>query len=136
MYYEYLMLRRAGLCSDEELLEALRKNIQGFEDKPGRLYQTLLQASYETWSDGPFGRTGDEVNKTISYYDKGPIVGWMFDLHIRYLTGNKKLLDDVMRTLYRNTTSNSNGDLRSRNFRKVCEEHRGNQSGRTVSLRR
>ncbi len=125
VYYEYLMLRRAGLCSDEELLEALRKNIQGFEDKPGRLYQTLLQASYETWSDGPFGRTGDEVNKTISYYDKGPIVGWMFDLHIRYLTGNKKSLDDVMRTLYQEYYLKQQRGFTEQEFRKVCEDIAG-----------
>jgi predicted metalloprotease with PDZ domain len=61
----------------------------------------LEQASYETWSDGPFGRTGDEVNKTISYYDKGPAVGLLFDFKIREVTNNKKSLDDVMRFLYK-----------------------------------
>ncbi|HEU4861049.1 MAG TPA: hypothetical protein VFT15_14480, partial [Chitinophagaceae bacterium] len=75
VYYEYLVVRRAGVSTDAELLNALRGNIIAFENKPGKRYQTLEQASYETWSDGPFGRTGDEVNKTISYYDKGPVVG-------------------------------------------------------------
>lgn len=100
VYYEYLVVKRAGISTDEELFEALRRNIAAVENKPGRLYQTLEQASYDTWSDGPFGRTGDEVNKTISYYDKGPAVGLLFDLKIRQVTGNKKSLDDVMRLLY------------------------------------
>ena len=101
VYYEYMMVKRAGISTDEELLNAFRGNIVAFENKPGRHYQTLEQASYETWSDGPFGRTGDEVNKTISYYDKGPAVGLLFDFKIRQSTKNKKSLDDVMRFLYK-----------------------------------
>lgn len=101
VYYEYIVVRRAGVSTDAELLKAFRSNIVAFENKPGRLYQTLEQASYETWSDGPFGRTGDEVNKTISYYDKGPAVGLLFDFKIRQVTANRKSLDDVMRFLYK-----------------------------------
>ena len=101
VYYEYMVVRRAGISTDEELLNAFRGNMVAFENKPGKRYQTLEQASYETWSDGPFGRTGDEVNKTISYYDKGPVVGMLFDFKIRQVTKNKKSLDDVMRFLYK-----------------------------------
>jgi len=101
VYYEYMVVKRAGLTTDAELFNAFRGNMMAFENKPGRLYQTLEQASYETWSDGPFGRTGDEVNKTISYYDKGPAVGLLFDFKIRQVTNNKRSLDDVMRFLYK-----------------------------------
>jgi len=101
VYYEYMVVRRAGVSTDAELLNAFRGNIVAFENKPGKKYQTLEQASYETWSDGPFGRTGDEVNKTISYYDKGPAVGLLFDFKIRQATNNKRSLDDVMRYLYK-----------------------------------
>ena len=100
VYYEYLIVRRAGLCTNEELLDALRKNISAFENKTGKKYQTLAQASWETWNDGPFGRVNDVINKTISYYDKGPAVAMLFDFKIRQLTSNKKSLDDVMRLLY------------------------------------
>ncbi len=101
VYYEYMMVKRAGISTDEETLNAFRNNILAYESKPGRLYQTLEQASYETWSDGPFGKTGEDVNKTISYYDKGPVVGMLFDFKIREATQNKKSLDDVMRFLYK-----------------------------------
>jgi len=101
VYYEYMVVKRAGITNEQELLNAFRGNIVAFENKPGKRYQTLEQASYETWSDGPFGRTGDEVNKTISYYDKGPAVGLLFDFKIRQATNNKKSLDDVMRFLYK-----------------------------------
>ena len=101
VYYEYLIVKRADISTDAELFNSFRENMIAFENKSGKLYQTLEQASNETWSDGPFGRTGDEIDKTISYYDKGPAVGLVFDLKIRQLTKNKKSLDDVMRFLYK-----------------------------------
>lgn len=100
VYYEYLAVKRAGLATDEEVYNEFTGNLRNYENKPGRLFQSLVQSSYETWSDGPFGRTGDEINKTISYYDKGPVIGLLFDFRIRTLTDNKKSLDDVMRVLY------------------------------------
>ncbi|WP_315822435.1 hypothetical protein [Paraflavitalea speifideaquila] len=101
VYYEYLVVKRAGLSTEEILLNAFTGNIKAFEKGIGKRYQSLQQASYETWSDGPFGRKDDKENKTISYYDKGPVVGMLFDFAIRHKTNNKKSLDDVMRTLYK-----------------------------------
>ena len=101
VYYEYMLLKRSGLMTEDDFLKALHNNMMAYEGKPGRLYQTLTEASYNTWSDGPFGRTGDDVNKTISYYEKGPVVGAMLDLAIRHATKNKRSLDDVMRSLYK-----------------------------------
>jgi len=100
VYYEGVILKEAGLITKDQMLDFYKKFIFNVENKPGRLFQTLAESSAETWSDGPFGRTGDDVNKTISYYQKGPIVGLLFDFAIRHETQNKKSLDDVMRKLY------------------------------------
>jgi len=100
VYYEPVIMRESGLMTTEQMLDFFHRHIINVENKPGHLFQTLVQASAETWSDGPFGRTGDEVNKTISYYQKGPIVGLLFDFAIRHETQNRKSLDDVMRQLY------------------------------------
>lgn len=100
VYYEYLVVKRAGLSTEEQLFKNLTNNILAYESKPGKLYQSLVQASYNTWSDGPFGRNEDEENKTISYYDKGPVVGMLLDFEIRNATNNQKSLDDVMRKMY------------------------------------
>ncbi len=100
VYYENMVLKRAGIITNDELLGLFHGNMMAFENKPGKLFQTLAQSSYETWSDGPFGRAGDEVNKTISYYDKGPVVGVLLDFAIQHETKNRKSLDDVMRLLY------------------------------------
>jgi predicted metalloprotease with PDZ domain len=125
VYYEYMLVRRAGLCSDEELLKAFSNNIRAFEDKPGRLHQTLLQASTETWSDGPNGRVDDEVNNTISYYEKGPVVGLLLDFRIREASQNKHSLDDVMRYLYQEYYQKLQRGFTEEEFRQVCEKMAG-----------
>ncbi|SFD77074.1 Predicted metalloprotease, contains C-terminal PDZ domain [Chitinophaga sp. CF118] len=125
VYYEYLILRRAGLTTGEECLQQLRSNLLAYETKPGRLYQSLTQASLDTWSDGPFGRTGDSINKTISYYDKGPILALLLDLKIRHETGNRKSLDDVMRTLYQRYYKQLQRGFTEKEFQQVCEQTAG-----------
>ncbi|MCF0053186.1 M61 family peptidase [Dyadobacter sp. LJ53] len=101
VYYEPIIMKEAGLITTEKMLESYRSHIAEVENKPGRLHQSLAQASAQTWSDGPFGRTGEGADQTISVYRKGPIVGLLFDFAIRHETQNKKSLDDVMRKLYK-----------------------------------
>ena len=125
VYYEYMLVRRAGLMSGEDLLEHFQSDITAYENKPGHLYQSLAQSSYETWSDGPFGRTGDSVNKTISYYQKGPAIGLLLDMAIRHSTGNRKTLDDVMRTVYRVYYKEKKRGFTDAEFRKTCESIAG-----------
>ncbi|MDQ1087760.1 putative metalloprotease with PDZ domain [Siphonobacter sp. SORGH_AS 1065] len=125
VYYEYLAVKRAGLMTDEELMKAFQKEIQSYENKPGHLFQSATQSSYETWEDGPFGRTGDEVNKTISYYNKGPVLGAMLDFAIRHETHNKKSLDDVMRLLYQQYYQKKQRGFTEDEFRKGCERIAG-----------
>ncbi|WP_276501972.1 M61 family metallopeptidase [Terrimonas pollutisoli] len=124
-YYDELLLRRAGLTSEEDLLKAYRSSLSAYENKPGHLFQSVTQASFDTWSDGPFGRTGDDVNKTISYYDKGPVLGLLLDFKIRHETKNKKSLDDVMRTLYKNFYQQKKRGYTETEFRSTCESIAG-----------
>lgn len=129
VYYEYLILHRAGLMTDDELLTALRTNLAAYENKPGRLFQSATQASYETWEDGPFGRTGDEAYKTISYYEKGPVLGMLLDFKIRHETKNKKSLDDVMQALYQEYYQKKKRGFTDQEFRQVCEKTAGMSLG-------
>jgi predicted metalloprotease with PDZ domain len=125
VYYEYLIVRHAGLTNDEDVLKAFAVNIANYENKPGHLFQSATQASYETWSDGPFGRTGDEVNKTISYYDKGPVLGLLLDFKIRHETKNKQSLDDVMRFLYKKYYQTKKRGFTEVEFQTECEKIAG-----------
>ena len=121
VYYEYLVVKRAGLSDEKTLFKNLEGNINAFEDNPGRFYQSLTQASYETWSDGPFGKQGKAAGQSISYYDKGPIVGWILDLAIRHSTENKKSLDDVMRQLYWQYYKKEHRGFTDAEFQQACE---------------
>ena len=125
VYYEYLILRRAGLMTTDDVFNALKTTLSAYENKPGHLFQSATQASYETWSDGPFGRTGDDAYKTISYYDKGAMLGLLLDLAIRHETTNKKSLDDVMRRLYREYYQTKKRGFTDKEFQTVCEETAG-----------
>lgn len=125
VYYEYIILKRAGFTTSDELLEIFRESIEEYENKPGRYFQTPAEASYNTWSDGPFGRTGDEVNKTISPYDKGPALGLLLDFKIRHETKNKKSLDDLMRLLYNKYYKQKGRGFTEDEFRGECEKIAG-----------
>lgn len=121
VYYEYLAVMRAGLIDEQTLLKDFEGNMNAHENNPGRLYQSLAQASYETWSDGPFGKQGADANKSISYYDKGPLVGLLLDFTIRNSTNNSKSLDDVMRLLYWQYYKGQSRGFTDAEFQLACE---------------
>jgi predicted metalloprotease with PDZ domain len=125
VYYEYLLVKRAGLSTADELFHAFQSNIAAYENTPGHLYQSLTEASYTTWSDGPFGNSSGSLDKTISYYDKGPVVALLLDFAIRHDTRNQRSLDDVMRLLYTRYYQQQHRGFTDQEFRQACESVAG-----------
>lgn len=121
VYYEYLIVKRAGLADKNALISFLEKNINTVENDAGRKHQSLAQSSYYTWEDGPFGNPGSTEDRTISYYDKGPVVGLLLDFAIRNATENRKSLDDVMRLVYNQYYKKLNRGFTDAEFQQVCE---------------
>lgn len=98
-YYDNLFVVRAGLCTPNDYLERLSKEIQTVENAPGRLVQNLEDSSFDTWIK--FYRPDENANNSrISYYVKGSLVGLLLDTEIRMATDNQKSLDDCMRLLW------------------------------------
>ena len=98
-YYADLTLRRAGLISESEFLNATARAFQTLQNTPGRMEQSLEESSFDTWIK--FYRPDENtINSQVSYYDKGAIVGLLLDLEIRKRTNGAKSLDDVLRYLY------------------------------------
>jgi predicted metalloprotease with PDZ domain len=122
VYYEYIVLRRAGLMTPADVFKGLGSAIAGYENKPGHLVQSVAQSSFETWEQGPFGGDPD---KSISYYDKGAGLGLLLDLKIRHESQGTKSLDDVMRTLYRDFFQEKKRGFTEREFREICERFAG-----------
>jgi predicted metalloprotease with PDZ domain len=98
VYYDGLLLARAGLSGREECLARLSSRIRQLQTTPGRLVQSLEQASLDVWTSSFSGMGGGP--KTVSYYAKGPVVGFLLDARIRSATGGAKSLDDLMKLAY------------------------------------
>jgi predicted metalloprotease with PDZ domain len=124
VYYEALILNRAGLLSREDVLGQFQSSIRGFEGIPGHLFQSAEASSFDTWLQS-FSSLTHVSNTTISYYDKGAVLGMLLDLKIREATRNRASLDDVMRTLYRVYYRQKKRGFTDAEFRRACEETAG-----------
>ena len=124
VYYEYIILRRAGLLTREEFFDRVRRFITGYENRPGRLVQSAEEASFNTWMQF-FRRSENSANTTISYYDKGAALGLLLDLKIRHETENRVSLDDVMRSLYQKYYQKEKRGFTDAEFRQECENAAG-----------
>ena len=98
-YYADLLLRRAGLITENDFLAATARSIQNLQNTPGRLEQSVEDSSFDTWIKF-YRQDENSINSQVSYYDKGAILGLLLDLEIRKRSNNAKSLDDVLRYLY------------------------------------
>ncbi len=98
-YFGDLMLVRGGMGKPQDFLNAISGMIGQLQKSPGRLQQSLGDASLRVWETSRSGVSGDNA-QTISYYVKGPVVGFLLDAKIRAVTQNEKSLDDVMRAAF------------------------------------
>jgi predicted metalloprotease with PDZ domain len=124
VYYEHILLNRAGLMTRDEVLERLGSTIATYENAPGRRHQTATASSFDTWINF-FSRGEHPANTTISYYDIGAGLGLLLDLKIREASQGRASLDDVMRTLYRTFYKEKKRGFTDREFRDVCERAAG-----------
>ncbi len=128
VYYEYMLLNRAGLMTRDEVLERLGSTIAAYENAPGRRHQPATLSSFDTWT-GFFGRSEHAANTTISYYDIGCGLGLLLDLKVREASKGRSSLDDIMRTLYRTFSKDKKRGFTDREFRDVCERAAGASLG-------
>jgi predicted metalloprotease with PDZ domain len=122
VYYENIVMVRAGLMTPEQYLEDMQSAITRFESSPGHRYQSATESSLGTWGGSGFG--GDRTT-TISYYDNGAMLGAMLDLKIRNDSKNARSLDDVMRSLYRKYDREKKRGFTDAEFRQECESAAG-----------
>jgi predicted metalloprotease with PDZ domain len=98
-YYADLALHRAGLSTREELLDGISNQIENLQNTPGRLVQSVEQASFDAWIKY-YRPDENSPNVAVSYYTKGAVLGFLLDAKIRAATKGEKSLDDVMRTAF------------------------------------
>ena len=95
--YQELVLLRAGLTSRDGFYDRVAAAIQQLQARPARHYQSVETAGREAWLE----KYTDyyRPDRSISYYNKGELIGFLLDLAIRHASGNAHSLDDVMRRL-------------------------------------
>ena len=117
-YYDDLLLRRAGLIDDAGYLRLVNKTLNQVQQTPGRLVQTVAQASFDAWVK--YYRQDEQTpNGTVSYYTKGALVALCLDLTLR--TEGKGTLDDVMRHLWRQATGGDGGPVTEADIARALE---------------
>jgi predicted metalloprotease with PDZ domain len=96
-YYDDLLLRRAGRIDNTSYLKRLGKTFNQVQQTPGRLVQSVAQASFDAWVKY-YRQDENTANATVSYYTKGSLVALCLDLTLR--SEGKTTLDAVMRALW------------------------------------
>jgi predicted metalloprotease with PDZ domain len=122
VYYQDLLLVRAGLMTRDQYLEKMQTSMAHFENAAGHRYQSATDSSMHTWGNSGVGLDRDTA---ISYYDNGAMLGAMLDLKIRHESKNARSLDDVMRALYRKFYQEKKRGFTDAEFRQECEAAAG-----------
>jgi predicted metalloprotease with PDZ domain len=95
--YAAYTLERTGIWNHSQFLTDLGTQITELESRPARTWQSAEESSLDTWFDKyPLY---DRPDFSISYYNKGQLLGVALDIEIRDATDNRASLDDVMRRL-------------------------------------
>lgn len=95
--YAELALLRAGLINRDTFYSRLAAAIQALQERAARRFQGVETSGREAW----FEKYADyhRPERSISYYNKGELLGFLLDLGIRNASHNQASLDDVMRRL-------------------------------------
>jgi predicted metalloprotease with PDZ domain len=95
--YAAYTLERTNIWNHTQFLADLGSQITELESRPARTWQSAEESSLDTWLDKyPLY---DRPDLSISYYNKGQLLGVALDILIRDATDNRASLDDVMRRL-------------------------------------
>ena len=88
------MLLRAGLTDEKIYLRHLAEQIRILESRPAHLTQSAEESSLDAWLEKyTYYRL---PSRSISYYDKGEVLGVMLDLKVREASHGTASLRDVM----------------------------------------
>ncbi|MEY4345147.1 MAG: hypothetical protein RL032_979 [Pseudomonadota bacterium] len=127
-YYDDLLLRRANLIDNATYLKLLTKTINQVNQTPGRLVQTVAQASFDAWVKY-YRQDENTANATVSYYTKGSLVALCLDLTLR--AEGRTTLDAVMRGLW---TRCKAGPMAEADLLAVLQELGGRSFAKDIAL--
>ena len=99
-----MLLARAGLFSDRQYIDRVASEINELQSRPAHRWQSAEESSLGAWFEGdPFYRSPE---RSISYYNKGEVLGVLLDLRIRQVTQGRKSLCDLFHWMNANFARN------------------------------
>jgi predicted metalloprotease with PDZ domain len=119
-FYEDNILLRAGIYTPDEYIKKELAAIGSIENQVGQSVQSVADASWDAWIKY-YRPNENSRNSTISYYDKGGVLGALLNLYIIGETKGKKNLDDVFRYLWKEYYKKQNRGYKDEEFQKACE---------------
>ena len=89
-----MLLVRAGLIDERVYLQHVSDEITELQQRPAHRWQSAEDSSLDAWFEGNAYYRSPQ--RSISYYNKGEILGVLLDLRIRQMTQGEKSLRDVL----------------------------------------
>jgi len=97
---EEIIQLRAGLIDEKQFLLRLSEQITELENRPAHLTQSAEESSLDAWLEGfDYYRRPE---RSISYYNKGELLGFMLDLAIRDASHDKASLRELFQWMNAN----------------------------------
>lgn len=97
---EGLIQLRAGLLDEKHYLDRLGQEITELERRPAHLTQSAEDSSLDAWLEGNAYYRRPE--RSISYYNKGELLGIMLDLAVRDASHGRASLREVLQWMNQN----------------------------------
>ena len=95
-----MLLARAGLFSDRQYVDRVASEINELQSRQAHRWQSAEEASLDAWFEGDaYYRS---PHRSISYYNKGEVLGVLLDLRIRQATQGRKSLRDLFQWMNEN----------------------------------
>ena len=96
-YLQYQLLLRGNLMTTDEFFAALAKRITAHGHKPGKVSQSVSQASFDAWisEGGDYGN-----NHSVNIYSEGFLASWLLDFDILTKTALSKSYRNAHNQLY------------------------------------
>ncbi len=89
-----LLLVRSNLIDEQLYLRHVSDEITELQSRPAHRWQSAEDSSLDAWFEGQAYYRSPE--RSISYYNKGEILGILLDLRIRQVTQGEKSLRDLL----------------------------------------
>lgn len=123
-FYSNNILLRAGIITPKEFEDRTAASIGGIENQPGQQVQSVAEASWDAWIKY-YRPNENSQNSTISYYNKGGVIGGLINLFIIGETKGKKTLDDVLQLLWNEYYKKQGRGFKDEEFQAACEKVAG-----------